>query len=306
MYDIVVIGAGAAGLSAAIYGVRTGLSVLVLESKIYGGQIVNALEVENYPGIKNISGYEFAAALHDQAISLGAELADEDAKKIELRGSFRIVATDRREIECRTIILATGAKNRPLGLENESKYLGLGLSYCATCDGAFFRGKDVAVVGGGNTAVEDALFLSASCKKVYLIHRRDEFRAEANLLDLLRNKPNVEFISDTVVRALVGSELLEGAAIENTKTSEKRELDISGLFIAIGQAPENIQFSPPVELDDYGYIIASEDCKTNVGGIFAAGDCRTKTVRQLVTAASDGAVAALAASAYIKQNKADA
>lgn len=295
MYDIIIVGAGTAGLSAAIYGVRAGKNVLVLEANAYGGQIINTPEIENYPGIKHISGYEFATNLYEQAKELGAEIRFEKVLEIKSEQNEKIVITENNSYSTKSIVLATGAKNRPLGLENEKEWIGRGISYCATCDGAFFRGKDVAVNGGGNTALEDALFLSSYCNKVYVIHRRDAFRGEDKLLQSLQEKINVEFILNSYITELLGEDQLEGIKIRNKDTNNESEININGLFIAIGQIPENTIFSNIVKLDKGGYIMAQEDCKTNVEGIFVAGDSRTKVIRQLATAASDGAIAGLAA-----------
>ena len=298
MTDIIIIGAGTAGLSAAIYALRAGKSVLLMEQLIYGGQIINTPEVENYPGIKSISGFDFAQGLYEQAEALGAELKYEQVTGIE-NGEVKKVKTSGGEYECKAIILATGAKNRPLGLDKETEFIGSGISYCATCDGAFFKGRVVAVNGGGNTALEDALFLSNYCKKVYLIHRRDEFRGEAKQVDKLKERENIEFVLNSTITELLGEDELKGVRVHDKVSGEDKDIELDGLFIAIGQMPENAAFAPLVELDKGGYIVAGEDCRTNVDGIYAAGDCRTKTVRQLTTAAADGAVAALAACAYI-------
>ncbi len=297
MTDIIIIGAGTAGLSAAIYALRAGKSVLLMEQLTYGGQIINTPEVENYPGIKSISGFDFAQGLYEQAEALGAELKYEQVTGIE-DGEVKKVKTSSGEYECKAIILATGAKNRPLGLDKETEFIGSGISYCATCDGAFFKGRVVAVNGGGNTALEDALFLSNYCKKVYLIHRRDEFRGEAKQVDKLKEKENIEFVLNATITELLGEDELSGVRVHDKLSGEDKDIELDGLFIAIGQMPENAAFAPLIELDKGGYIVAGEDCRTNVAGIFAAGDCRTKTVRQLTTAAADGAVAALAACAY--------
>ncbi|HAK58199.1 MAG TPA: thioredoxin-disulfide reductase [Lachnospiraceae bacterium] len=308
MNDIIIVGAGTAGLSAAIYGVRAGKSVLILEQAVYGGQIINTPDIENYPGISHISGYEFASGLYNQAIELGAVLKTE--KVIGIRDGVskagdgseipvKIVTTSEGEHEAKAVILATGAKNRPLGVSRETELIGAGVSYCATCDGAFFRGRDVAVVGGGNTALEDATFLSNYCSKVYVIHRRDQFRGDERDVERLREKENVEFVLDSVVESILGESMVEGIEVKNVKTGDVSELKIGGLFIAVGQMPDNSAFSGMVSLDGGGYIVAGEDCKTGTDGVFVAGDCRTKTVRQLTTAASDGAVAALAAAGYI-------
>lgn len=298
-YDIVIVGAGTAGLSAAIYAVRAGKSVIVLEATTHGGQIVNTPEVENYPGIQKISGFEFANNLYEQAKSLGAEVIYEKVIGIEVNGEEKIVHTTKEDYQAKAVILATGAKNRPLGLEHEKEWIGAGISYCAICDGMFYRGKDVAVAGGGNTALEDAIFLTNYCRKVYLIHRRDAFRGEEKLLQTLKEKPNVEFVLNANITRLIGEDGVDGVEVEDKNTHEKRVIDVMGLFVAIGQMPENSEFINVVDLDKGGYIEAKEDCKTKTKGIFTAGDCRTKKVRQLATAASDGAIAALAACEYI-------
>ena len=299
MNDIIIIGAGTAGLSAAIYARRAGKKALILEALSYGGQIINTPEVENYPGIKNISGFDFATGLYEQAADLGAEIEYVRVTGIESNadGSKTVHTTD-GDRECKAVIIATGAKNRPLGIDREEELTGSGVSYCATCDGAFYKKKAVAVNGGGNTAIEDAGFLSNFCSKVYVIHRRDEFRADVHEVEKLKAKENVEFILDSEVTALLGDDELTGIEVTNKKTGEKKELEISGLFIAIGQMPDNTAFASVVDLDEKGYIIGKEDCLTNTPGVFTAGDCRTKAVRQLTTAAADGAVAALAAAAY--------
>lgn len=299
MNDIIIIGAGTAGLSAAIYARRAGKKALILEALSYGGQIINTPEVENYPGIKNISGFDFATGLYEQAAALGAEIEYVRVTGIESNadGSKTVHTTD-GDRECKAVIIATGAKNRPLGIDREEELTGSGISYCATCDGAFYKKKSVAVNGGGNTAIEDAGFLSNFCSKVYVIHRRDEFRADVHEVEKLKAKENVEFILDSEVTALLGDDELTGIEVTNKKTGEKKELEISGLFIAIGQMPDNTAFASVVNLDEKGYIIGKEDCLTNTPGVFTAGDCRTKAVRQLTTAAADGAVAALAAAAY--------
>lgn len=310
MKDVIIIGAGTAGLTAAIYALRAGKSVLVLEQGTYGGQIVNTPKVENYPGIEQISGYEFASGLFRQAEKLGMEYRSEKVTDIRLADSAdmgeelssasvetgnKIVETTEQSYRAKAVILATGAKNRPLGVEKEAEYTGRGISYCATCDGMFFRGKKTAVVGGGNTALEDAAFLSNYCEKVYLIHRRETFRGEEKLVEELRKKDNVEFLLNKTVQALVGETTLQAVILRDKISGEESRLEVSGLFVAIGQMPENEVFAKLVDLDENGYILAGEDCRTSVEGIFAAGDCRKKTVRQLTTAAADGAVAALAA-----------
>lgn len=319
MYDMIIIGAGPAGLSAAVYGVRAGKSVLVLEGKTYGGQIINTPEVENYPGIKKVSGFEFATGLYQQAKDLGAEIKmervlcvekkeaqpayDMEAAEIdESHGAQNAasvaVTTSKGVYEGGTLILAMGAKNRLLGIPGEKEMTGAGISYCATCDGMFYRNKRVAVNGGGSTALEDALFLSNYCTEVYLIHRRGSFRGEQKLVEALKKRENVIFVLNSVVTGLLGEGKLKGIQIMNTDGEEK-VLMVDGLFIAIGQEPETGLVKEFVMTDEKGYIQADESCRTNVEGIFVAGDCRTKTVRQLTTAAADGAVAALMAAEYL-------
>ena len=303
MYDIMIIGAGPAGMSAAIYGLRAGRSVILFEEKAYGGQIVNTPEIENYPGIAKVSGFEFATNLFNQAKDLGAEIVYEKAEKIEKENGVWKIQTGKAEYEGKTVILATGLKRRTLGLEREEAMIGAGVSYCATCDGMFFRNRNVVVVGGGNTALEDAIFLSNYCAKVYLVHRRDSFRGEQKLSSILKEKDNVELVLDSVPVEIQGEPMVTGLKVKNVKTNEERVLEVSGIFVAVGQIPENENFKEEVQLDDYGYVVANEACTTSQDGLFTAGDCRTKAVRQLTTAAADGAVAALAASKYIEENE---
>lgn len=299
MYDIVIVGAGTAGMSAAIYGVRSGKKVLLLEEKNYGGQIVNTPEVENYPGIIKTSGFEFATNLFNQAKSLGAEIKYEKALKIEDNGTLKTIVTNKNTYEAKTVIIATGAKNRQLRLENEKKLIGSGVSYCATCDGMFFRGRDVAVVGGGNTALEDAMFLSNYCNKVYIIHRRDKLRGEEKIAKAISEKDNIEMVWNSNVIKILGDNQVEGITVKNSVDGSEKNIKVSGLFIAVGQEPDNYDFQSVIKLDEKGYVIAGEDCRTETNGIFTAGDCRIKSVRQLTTAASDGAVAAIGACEYI-------
>lgn len=300
MYDIGIVGGGTAGLTAAIYGQRAGKRTIVFEGTAYGGQITSSARVENYPGIAGISGVEFSMNLSEQAKSLGAELVSAQVQEIREEGKDFLVTTSRGDHICKTVILATGMTHRHLGLEKERVLTGSGVSYCATCDGAFFRGKDVAVIGGGNTALQDALFLSEYCNKVYVVHRRDEFRGEDRLVEQLREKENVEFVMSAVVKDISGKFMVDGVVLNNKKTGEDFTLPVSGVFVAVGQIPGNENFADLVTLDENGFIRAGEDCVTSCPGIFAAGDCRTKEVRQLVTAAADGAAAALAACNYIR------
>ncbi len=300
MTDIIIVGAGTAGLTAAIYAVRAGKSAIVFEAGAYGGQIINTPDIENYPGIAHISGFDFATGLYQQATGLGAEVKFEAVVGISDQGEYKIVTTKAgNSYQARAVILATGAKNRPLGLEREEALIGKGISYCATCDGMFYRNKTAVVNGGGNTAVEDALYLADLCKKVYIVHRRDAFRADAADVKKLESRENVEFVLNANVTKLLGEEKLTGVEVTDKLTGEVRTIETDGLFIAIGQMPDNGAFSNLIDLDEKGYIVAEESCTTKNRGIFTAGDCRTKTVRQLTTAASDGAIAASAAVAYI-------
>ena len=300
VYDIAIIGGGTAGLTAAIYGQRAGKTTILFERIHYGGQIVNSPKVENYPGIPCISGSEFTMQLYEQASALEAELRQEEVLGMERdsRG-FWLVRTSKQTYSCCSVILAGGMEHRHLGVPGEDRLKGAGVSYCATCDGMFFRGRDVAVIGGGNTALQDAEFLSNYCKKVYLIHRRDTFRGEEGLVKRLAGKENVEFVLDTVVEKIRGEHMVEGLQLRNTSTDKQSELAVSGVFVAVGQVPQNEPFTSLVATDENGFVVAGEDTHTSLEGVFAAGDCRTKAVRQLTTAAADGSVAALAAVQYV-------
>lgn len=298
MYDVIVVGAGPSGLTSAIYLRRATKSVLVLEEKNYGGQIVNTLDIENYPGEEHISGFDFATKIYNQAKNLGAEIKLEKVNSINDKVDYKEVVTNNGIYKSKAVIIAVGNDNRKLGLDNEDTLIGKGISYCATCDGNFYRGKDVAVVGGGNTALEDALYLSNVVNKVYLIHRRDEFRGDSKTVELLKNKDNVVFVYNSIVTKLNSTDRLESIEVTN-KDGSVNTINVSGLFVAIGRIPKNDLFRNLINLDEAGYAIASEDCKTNVSGIFVAGDCRVKDVRQLTTATSDGAVAATQAIKYL-------
>ena len=293
MIDVIIIGAGTAGLSAAIYVQRAGKKALVLEESTYGGQIINTVDIENYPGIKHISGFDFATELFNQAKDLGTTFAFEGVVKIENREDEKVVYTAKNEYHAKAIIIATGMKRRELGIDREKELIGKGISYCAICDGMFFRGKDVAVNGGGNVAIEDVEYLTRYCNRVYLIHRRDELRADEAEVVKLNGKENLVKIMNSTVTKINGEERLQSIDVTNKNTGETKTLNVDALFIAIGQIPMNQIFSEIVELDEYGFIKADEECRTSVKGIYAAGDCRVKSVRQLTTAASDGAIAAL-------------
>ena len=291
MYDIIIVGAGPAGLTAALYALRANKKVLILESKSYGGQIINAAKIENYPGIAEVSGFDYATTLYNQVKKLGAEFKFETVIRIE---EDKSVITKANTYQAKAIVLATGSENRKLNLPNEDKFIGRGVSYCATCDGNFYRNKTVAVVGGGNTALEDAIYLSNLVEKLYLIHRRDEFRGEEKLVDELKTKENVEIIFNSNVVSLNGDKKLDSIVVEDN-SGNKKELNVDGLFIAIGREPKNSVFANIIDLDENGYIKYTGDVHTNVSGIYVAGDAKVKELRQLTTAVSDGAIAATTA-----------
>lgn len=293
MTDLIILGAGTAGLSAAIYAVRAGLSLRLLETSLPGGQILNSPDVDNYPGIPSISGFDFVQNLTAHAAGLGVEPEFTAVSRADLAGEIKRIRTGREVLESRAVILATGASHRSLGCPGESELRGKGVSYCATCDGAFFRGKDVAVVGGGNTALEDALFLANLCRRVYLIHRREEFRAQQAAVNAVRSRENIQLVLGEQVERISGDRLVSAVTLKSG-----RELPVSGVFIAVGLAPNTALFEGQLDLDN-GYIRAGEDCHTSLPGVFAAGDVRTKPLRQLITAAADGAVAAVEAGKYL-------
>lgn len=296
MYDIIVIGGGPAGLTAAIYGRRGGKSVAVIEKATFGGQITYSPKVENIPGFASVTGNEFAEKLVDQAIEQGVVFEYCEALEIK-NGATKVVVTDSGEIEGKTVIIATGAKHRRLGLPKEEDFIGDGISFCAVCDGAFFKDKDVAVIGGGNSALQEALELSEQCKSVHVVQNLDFLTGEAALQTLISEKANIKVTLGATVDSLLGDTAFEGIVI-NTKDG-KETLKLDGMFIAIGLVPQNEAFASYLKLDSYGYADSGEDCMTVTDGIFVAGDCRKKKIRQVATAAGDGAVAALAACAYL-------
>ncbi len=300
MYDIAIIGGGCAGLSAAIYASRAGRNVILFECENMGGQITAAHLVENYPGIVSISGMEFADSLYEQAVKYGTEIQFEKVLKITNKEESKEILTEDTVYQVKAVIIATGSKHRKLMLPREEELTGHGVSYCAVCDGAFFKGQDVAVVGGGNTALSDAIFLAGYCKKVYIIHRRAEFRAERRLVKSAYQKENIEFLLDSNVTELIGEDELQEITVANSKDGTPRTISVAGLFVAVGQVPENAQFEDMGVVEKNGYIMADENGFTNEPGIFAAGDCRDKKIRQLTTAASDGASAALSACEFIE------
>jgi len=299
VYDIIVIGGGPAGMTAAIYARRAARSVLVLEAVSCGGQIINTPDIENYPVEAHISGYDFSNRVYEQAKGLGAEFVFEKAVEIKDEGGVKTVITPKNAYQAKAVILATGSENRKLGLEDEARLVGRGVSYCATCDGNFYRNKVVAVVGGGNTALEDALYLADLARQVYIIHRRDSFRGEETTVARLKERDNVEFIYNANVTRLIAEKRLKAIEVTDKLDGSVRTVEVNGLFIAVGRVPENQNFASLVELDAAGYVVAGEDCHTGTPGIFVAGDNRTKALRQLVTATADGAMAATEAVKYI-------
>ena len=289
MYDIIILGAGVAGLTSAIYALRQGKKVLVLEKNSFGGQIINAQDIENYPGTNHISGYELSLNIYNQAKELGMEYKQEEV--LEIDSSNKSIRTNKESYTYKALIIAMGLEKRKLGLENEQDLIGSGVSYCATCDGAFFKHKNVAVVGGGNTALEDALFLSEYVNKVYLIHRRDMFRGDENTLSKIKTKENIELVLNSIPTKLIGKPL-EQIEVED-KNNNKKLLDVNGIFIAVGQSPSTEILRNILELDEYGYIITDKKNKTSQKYIYAAGDIVKKEVRQLTTAVADGTIAAI-------------
>ena len=300
MYDIIIIGAGPAGLTAAVYAGRAEKKVLVLERETFGGQITHSPRVENYPGFLQMSGNEFAEKLLEQAMNQGAEIELDTAVAITKNGDAFIVKGESAEYEGKTVIIATGAAHRRLGLPDEDKFTGEGVSYCAVCDGAFYNGKDVAIIGGGNSALQEAVLLSKSCKSVTVIQNLPYLTGEVKLQNELNNKDNVRIILSSIVVSINGTDTFEGITIENTETKEKTDLSFDGIFVAIGQQPMNEPFKDNVKLNDWGYVDADENCvPESEEGIFVAGDCRSKRVRQIATAIADGATAALAACSFV-------
>ncbi len=298
MYDIIIIGAGPAGLTAAVYALRAGKTVLLLEKGSFGGQITYSPKVENIPGFVSVSGNEFAEKLVEQALNLGAEI--EPCEALEIKdGDIKTVVTDDGEYTAKSVIIATGAKHRLLGLPNEEELIGNGISFCAVCDGAFYKDMDVAVIGGGNSALQEAILLSETSKKVYVVQNLGFLTGEKSLADELASKDNVEIIVNSVVKAINGENELESIVVENTHTNKQTVLDVACMFTAIGLVPQNSAFQSVLQLDSYGYADVDESCITATNGIFVAGDCRKKGIRQVTTAVSDGAVAALAACKFI-------
>ena len=300
MYDIIIIGSGPAGLAAAIYGQRARLSTLMIEKQpMSGGQIVNTPDVDNYPGLPGVGGFELGSKFRAHADAMGIETVTAEVTSVDLSGEKKLVVTDEKTYEGRTVVIATGATHRKLGVPGEERMTGAGVSYCATCDGAFFRGKEVAVIGGGDVALEDALFLARISSRVYLIHRRDAFRGAKSLQEKVFATENITVIWNAVVEEVKGENRVETLALRNTVTKEADSLPVSGVFVAVGIQPNTELFDGQVELDKGGYVCAKEEGVTSVPGVFAAGDVRTKMLRQVVTAASDGANVVFSAEHYL-------
>ena len=303
MHDIVIVGAGPAGLTAAIYGRRAGKSVLILEKENFGGQITHSPKVENYPGFRVLSGMELGEKLVDQAMDLGAEIEMDTVVGIRTAGDDRVVVGEAREYRARSVILAAGSHHRTLGLPGEERLVGHGISYCAICDGAFHAGEDVAVIGGGNSALQEAVMLSEICRSVTVIQNLDRLTGEGRLIEDIAERRNVKVIYSTVLERLDGEDKLTSIGLRNTETGENTTLPIDAVFVAIGQVPENEPFADLCDLDERGYLASGEDCLTRTPGVFAAGDCRQKAIRQVTTATGDGAVAAIAACKYLDSVK---
>ena len=302
-YDLVIIGAGPAGLTAAIYARRAGKTVMILEKETFGGQITHSPKVENYPGFPAISGVELAEQFIDQALGLGAELDVDTVTGVTRRDDGFEIRCERAVYQARAVIIATGAKPRCLGVAREEEFTGNGVSYCVLCDGAFYAGKHVAVIGGGNTALQDAVLLSDTCRQVTVVQNLGFLTGEQQLIELLKTRENVDYLYNCTVESLEGEGELSALALHNAATGNIEHLAVDGVFVAIGQVPENTAFADVCTLDERGYIVADENCLTGSDGVFVAGDCRTKTVRQITTATGDGAVAALAACRYLEQHK---
>ena len=299
MLDIIIVGAGPAGLTAAVYARRAGRTVMVLERESFGGQIVYSPKVENYPGFLALSGSEFGEKLVDQAIHHGAELELDEVTAIHDNGRIKSVVTQRTQYLCKSVIVAAGSRHRPLGLPREDELVGRGISYCALCDGDFYKDKDIAVIGGGNTALQDAVLLSETAKTVTIVQNLPKLTGEVSLAQILRARQNVKIVCNTVVTELLGDKELNGIKLKNTAADEESVLTLDGVFVAIGQMPDNKPFQGVCDLDSAGFIVADETCLTKTPGVFVAGDCRTKGIRQIATAIGDGATAALAACRYL-------
>lgn len=299
LYDLVIIGGGPAGIAAGIYASRAMMDFVLLEKYLPGGEIANTYEVENYPGIKHVSGMELTTMMVDHAESLGVKFTSDEVKEVDLLEPIKKIVGYENTYYTKTVIIATGAKSKPLEVPNADRLFGRGISYCATCDGALYKGKNTVVVGGGDVAVEDAIYLSRMCPKVYLVHRRDQLRAAKVLQDQLFSIPNIEVIWDSIATEVGGEEFVEYLDIKNKKTDEPRRLDVSAVFVAVGMNPNSQFVKGQVELAEGDWILTNEDCETNIKGVFAAGDVRKKSLRQVVTSVSDGATAVYGCERYL-------
>lgn len=303
MYDVLIIGAGISGMTAAIYCLRAGLNVAIIEKSIYGGQMSITNEIENYPGIDKISGFELAQSTYEQVKNLGCKFIFDEIESVDLKGHIKTLKSSKNMYKSKVVIISVGIKRRNLGCKGETEFTGKGVSYCATCDGAFFKNKNVIIVGGGNTALEDALYLSNICKTVTMVVRKPHFRGEKALVDSVLGKSNIETKMEHIVEKIIGTDSVNSVQLKNTSNQETYIIPINGIFIAIGYEPDNKIFSDQIELTPKGYFKSDETCKTNLEAVYVAGDCREKPLRQLVTAASDGAISANQAISYLNSKK---
>lgn len=300
MYDVIIAGGGPAGLTSGIYLARAGFKPVIFERSFAGGQMAISTTIENYPGYsEDIPGSVLANAMKQQTLRMGCEILSEDITSMELKGDIKKIITDKGEYEAPAVILAMGAVPRHTGVDGEERLIGSGVSFCAMCDGNFFKDRPVAIIGGGNTALEDALFLAKLCPTVYLIHRRDQLRGQHKLVEMVQGLSNVEILTPYVPTKIEGKFTVDKLIIENVQTGDKKELEVAGIFMAVGQIPKTELVKDVLDLDPAGYIVADESCKTNIRGVYCAGDIRAKSVRQIVTATADGAVAAIAAEEYL-------
>lgn len=308
MYDIIIIGGGPAGLSAGIYVSKAKKSVLLLEKSFFGGQMATTPIIENYPGFVKTDGVELTGIMKKQAKFLGLEVKREEVVKADLAGKIKTIYTNKAQYKAKSVIIATGAYARQLEVENEKKYIGKGISYCATCDGSLYKDKTIAIVGGGRTSIEDCFYLKDIVGQMYLIFRREEFRADAKQVDELyelekNSNGKFKILTNTVVTSISGQETLNGVTIKNNKTDQVQNLELDGLFVAVGRKPDTDIFAGQLQLDKTGYIVADEDTKTNLNGVFVAGDVRTKSLRQIITACSDGAISGTEAVKFLNETK---
>ena len=300
IYDLIIIGGGPAGLSAGLYAGRGKLNTLLIERETFGGQTATTHEVENYPGVLKVTGPELSNVMKEQVKNFGVEIISQDVEEVDFNSEIKIVKTSEKEFKCKSVILAMGAKPRLAGFKNEVEFRSMGVSYCATCDGAFFEDLDIAVIGGGDSAITEALYLTRFAKSIKIIHRRQEFRAAKSLLKKAQDHEKIDFILDSVVEEAQGNGILEKLIIKNVVDNTKSELNVDGCFVFVGLDPINSIIKGKIDLSDSGYVLAGEDMCTNIPGVFVAGDLRNKNFRQIVTAASDGAIASIMAEKYLE------